>query len=832
VKLKYSIGIATKMIFMVTLVILGAIAAVVHISTDLFREDSIARIQVMNKETAENLADRVLASFQDSSQKMTLMAQFALNSPTMDEAQRAIGNVLSGNDDLISFSAFLIDEKGQPQHQLTVVDNAAMAEFGLKPDDISEKIQKRIWQEQSGRVEEIVIVNSSPEYGVPLFSLSFLSKKEVAASTELQNEKKEQENKTEAKEEKASPLAGRWLFRSEQRQDSVLRMFAKKKRLNAYLIDGQGRLMAHSNPERMHEVISAKSLAQHVIVDHMLRENLDNRLMEYKSADQMEMLGAYNKVGVANIGVIAEVDKSRELATIKRVQDRSFLVMIIVVCFAFILNFGFSKSITAPLKKLFAATEKIVEGDYDVELTVKSHDEVGALAQGFMDMASGLKERKKLQGAFDKLHSKELAKKLLSGEIKLGGERKHVTVFFSDIRNFTATSESMSPDQVVSMLNEYMTEMVEIVNKWHGVVDKFVGDAIMAVWGMVDVGPDDANNAVRAALEMRERLIGFNESRRQRNLNEINIGMGIHTGEVVTGYIGSEQKMEFTAIGDTVNMAARLEAANKPLKADILISGTTYSLVKSHGIKVGPELRIHAKGKTDAIVVHQVIGHSENGQLKTSLTNERLSFIRNQDPDIEDVGEEKIQTGSGNKPEENDKTQVIASDASVGVSPIKPQTPAIAEWYIITNPTTGEAVGPYTAEIIRLQLAQKQLQYESTYVYKQGDPQALPVSQVAEFARRDSQAAPITAPMPETVIREAALPSEWYVHGPEGQTLGPYNVPELQAALDSGHLTRTTYVWKQGLENWIYLHQIPEFDRRGESENQAPIPLGGEQKTG
>src|SRR5690606_32137592 len=140
------------------------------------------------------------------------------------------------------------------------------------------------------------------------------------------------------------------------------------------------------------------------------------------------------------------------------------------------------------------------------------------------------------------------------------------------------------------------TAMVKIIFKRSGVVDKYIGDAILAVWGVPEGQPKDAYNAVRACLEMRDYMKNFNKKRKAMGQNEIHIGMGLHSGEVLAGNIGSTERLEYTVIGDTVNQASRIEGATKTLSADLLISDSTLTLVGQEGIVAGPPISIKVKG--------------------------------------------------------------------------------------------------------------------------------------------------------------------------------------------------------------------------------------------
>ena len=173
--------------------------------------------------------------------------------------------------------------------------------------------------------------------------------------------------------------------------------------------------------------------------------------------------------------------------------------------------------------------------------------------------------------------TQEIAEKLLqSGGAKLGGDRQEVSVLFSDIRGYTNLVESMEAEQVVSMLNDYFAPMGDAIFKHQGMVDKYIGDAIMAVFGSPVPLENHAWNAVQTALEMRSALREFNAKRQSDTNKIITIGIGIHSGEAISGNVGHSRRMEFTVIGDDVNLASRLEGTTKMYGCDIILSGSTY----------------------------------------------------------------------------------------------------------------------------------------------------------------------------------------------------------------------------------------------------------------
>lgn len=220
---------------------------------------------------------------------------------------------------------------------------------------------------------------------------------------------------------------------------------------------------------------------------------------------------------------------------------------------------------------------------------------------------------------FQRLLSPAIAQLVIEGkvEVKKGGEERMTTVLFSDIRGFTAMSESQNAQSIVDMLNEYFERMVEVIFKYEGTLDKFVGDEIMALFGAPVSHPDDAYRAVKTALEMKEVLAQFNRERRAAGLVEIHIGIGINSGECVAGYLGSSKALEYTVIGDTVNTGSRLCSLAKA--GEIIISSNLYSAVHDQ-FEVVELPPTQVKGKAEALKIFNVVGEKTGGQFGVEHT--------------------------------------------------------------------------------------------------------------------------------------------------------------------------------------------------------------------
>jgi class 3 adenylate cyclase len=199
----------------------------------------------------------------------------------------------------------------------------------------------------------------------------------------------------------------------------------------------------------------------------------------------------------------------------------------------------------------------------------------------------------------------------ISSESMLIGNRQQVSILFSDIRGFTTISESMQPEELVLSLNAYFNEMVSIIMANHGVIDKFIGDAIMADFGVPMTRAEDAENAVMSALLMIEALARFNKGQDEKGKVNFNIGVGINTGDAIVGNIGSEQKIEYTVIGDTVNLASRLEGLTKKYHSPIVISQFTRDTIKSSKFYYRELDNVRVKGKNEPVKIYLPMYYDE-----------------------------------------------------------------------------------------------------------------------------------------------------------------------------------------------------------------------------
>ncbi len=385
------------------------------------------------------------------------------------------------------------------------------------------------------------------------------------------------------------------------RVNRIQASFEKSKNLTIYLLDQRGKVIVHPD-EKM--TLASTDLSSNKFIATLL-----NTEVRKKQQYQDDKLYSFAK---SNFGpmVMGEINHSVILAPSKLAKDTSFFILGIVLSLSFFLSVVFAQTLSKNLEKLTDLAHRIAHGDFDFTATetIKSKDEIGVLAEAFDEMTDGLRERDKIKNIFTKFHGSVVTDTLMDQEDLRKGKTCEAVVFFSDIRGFTDFSQSRSPEEVVSMLNSYFEVMVGIINKHGGVVDKFVGDAIMAVWGAPNGTPDDAKNAVMACLEMRKALAVLNEQRIEEGQTPIMIGMGLHAGQVVSGTIGSNERLEYTVIGDTVNTASRIESSTKAFGTDLLISEEVVNRVEDQFLLTFAG-STKVKGKTEPLKLAKVNGH-------------------------------------------------------------------------------------------------------------------------------------------------------------------------------------------------------------------------------
>lgn len=264
-----------------------------------------------------------------------------------------------------------------------------------------------------------------------------------------------------------------------------------------------------------------------------------------------------------------------------------------------------SKLIAQPVEELRNAAQRVGNGELNLEVDTMRADEFGVLADEFNAMISGLREKERISSTFGRHVGKQIAHELLEAGEELSGVERELSVLFADIRGFTTRCETIHPKEAVRLLNLYHTAMTEIIEENHGIVVQLIGDGIMALFGATGADPNYANHAVDAATEMIRGLESLNTKLESEGFEKINIGVGVNTGRAVVGTIGSSRRKEYTAIGDTVNTAARIEGLTKEMGTPILLSESTIHACDP-APAVAPLDPVEIRGRANKILLYYV----------------------------------------------------------------------------------------------------------------------------------------------------------------------------------------------------------------------------------
>lgn len=351
--------------------------------------------------------------------------------------------------------------------------------------------------------------------------------------------------------------------------------------------------------------------------------------------------------------IVVSEQRDTFYSQVNQITQRTGIILVMAIILGVIMVLVFAGYLTNPLTRVAQAMEKIIStNDLSNRVEVEYNDETGKLAHTFNLMVGALetaynqikryafkavlaqKNEHKIRNIFQKYVPSDVIDQFFENPEKmLVGENRVISILFSDIRSFTSISEQMMPDDLVSSLNRYFTVMVDVIMARHGIVDKYIGDAIMAFFGAPVRHKDDALQSVLAGIEMTEVLEDFNAQQRKLGKPEFKIGVGINYGVVTVGNIGTEKKMDYTIIGDMVNLASRMEGLTKKYHQPLLISESLHQKVKD---EVDCRLidTVAVKGKTKGVKIYTVKKRlSEEENKAWTLHNTAMDSFYQQDFD-------------------------------------------------------------------------------------------------------------------------------------------------------------------------------------------------------
>ena len=583
-KINFSIG--AKLIIIITFIVLISLGSIIALASWLTRSDLQIIAEEDNFETNRRTAMAAEVAFENiHSNSLVLMRTITSAGTRTVLVNDAINFFFERNP----HTASVFFTVGDNLEVITNNDFFNSKNIDLSLGNIFINEQNNVMQRaQAG---ETVLMNAAPYFGTGLLAL-FFPWQEGGAGV---------------------------LFSPENLNDSFNYGVNQ-----SYLLNDYGDILIHSDFEL---VRAAKNVSNQEFLKSVWNRPEVRAQTLYRDEKGVLFFGAFTKLNTAGAVVITSIEYNKVFENINATTRRNIYLTITVLSISIILIWFFAKSISVPLKTLAVAAGEIEGGKFELSLNPKGYDEIGVLTSSFQRMSGALR-------IFGRFTNRDIALRAMRGEIKPGGFRKEATIFFSDIRNFTSISEDFTnifadsaSEKIVTWLNEYFTYMIECVEKTSGVVDKFIGDAVMAHWGTAYTTGSlrkDAYNCVKAALYMRNALRRMNKGRRKDSHEKprIKIGMGINSGTVTAGQLGSDRRMEYTVVGDPVNLASRIESLTKEFGTDILITENTWRLVKKRFITVEmPSVRV--RGKEKPVRIFAVINFAKNSKGPKSIVRLR-----------------------------------------------------------------------------------------------------------------------------------------------------------------------------------------------------------------
>ncbi|MSU65656.1 MAG: HAMP domain-containing protein [Opitutus sp.] len=313
-----------------------------------------------------------------------------------------------------------------------------------------------------------------------------------------------------------------------------------------------------------------------------------------------------NMLGDDPITVVLQRPLSAELAAARALESQVMYISLAALALAALAAIWISRDVSQPVLQLAEQTRVIAAGDYASRLTFDRADELGQLAGAMNAMSAGLAERDQVRDLLDKNVSPEVAAQLMRDGAALGGEEREVTILFADLRGFTTLSEKLEPRDLLALLNRYLDRMSAAVENQGGVIDKFIGDAIMALFGAPVSQGDAADRALAAALAMERALVALNAELAAEGRPPLAIGVGVNTARVIAGNIGSHRRLNYSVFGDGVNVASRLQSLTRTAEyhTNIITSAATLAARRKPGkISTRPLGTVAVKGRAEPVEI-------------------------------------------------------------------------------------------------------------------------------------------------------------------------------------------------------------------------------------
>jgi adenylate cyclase len=586
--------IQAKLLTIISLVVTVSLSGMIVFATLFFKRDSEQRAEENNIKFANLIGLKVKTDISSIIEKINLM-YIALNKDFKDKADKdEFLNLFFKNDP--NFIYFGVYEDNNENDRLvsssSLFNQTYLNDYSISSNDLKKIIDLHSKEFSKSFQGEIIIHNASQGFTYPIIGLSVPivndpEKKQILIS----------------------------LFRVEK----IINAFENSGLRETFMVNNNGTVIAHSNPKI---VQSGKNLLDYPIVKTLLKSQVDNGQIRFQDDDGNYHLGAYEKLAFVGAGVISTILEDKAYEEVYNIQRRNIYFLLITFFSATLIIFIFSKTISKPILNLVSATNDIEKGNFRPSVQPTTSDEIGLLTHSFISMGLGLEEREKVKSILGNMIDPTVVEEAMKdlAALKRGSE-KNITAFFSDVASFSTISEQLNSADLASLLNEYLSAMTIILKEHDGVLDKYIGDAIVGIFNApIDVAQHELK-AARASLDMIIKLRELKEIWVQKNsyskdAQQMGIRIGLNCGPAKVGFMGTDALASYTMMGDTVNLAARLEAAGKDYGTDILISEMINNKISDEMFTRDLDL-VRVKGKTEPVKLFELIAR------KSEITSSR-----------------------------------------------------------------------------------------------------------------------------------------------------------------------------------------------------------------
>jgi adenylate cyclase len=578
-KTKFSIQV--KMMGMISLIMAVTVSIIIAVATYYFRSDSETRVQENNLALVDIIGLKVSSDIQGIVAKAEQLVKSSNRSIGANDKDFITDLFFKNDKDFIFIGLYSIKNETL-EIETSFYNEDYLIDVASSEEDVQKAIQINTESLKKAIVGNPIIINSTQGFSKPSFILA------LPANSDSQAPK---------------------ILTIMVRLDKILPAFEKKGIITTFMVNGEGKAIAHPVED---VVQSATSFIDLPIVKEMLTSQVETGLKRFVGSDGKAFMGSYRRIGFGDAGIVSIISEDKAFEAVYNIQERNLYIMGISLCLAMIIVFFFAKSLSRPILTLLTATLEIAKGNFNIGIKPSTRDEVGLLTSYFITMGQGLEEREKVKSILGSMIDPVVVKEAMVDLAALKrGKEAEITAFFSDVASFSTISEQLNSVQLASLLNEYLSAMTILLKENEGVLDKYIGDAIVGIFGAPVAVENHAVKACKASLEMVSKLDELRKYWTANNLYSkdaqvMDARIGINTGLAKVGFMGTDALASYTMMGDTVNLAARLEAAGKDYGVNVMLAEPTKLLVENEFLIRILDL-VRVKGKNEPVRVYELV---------------------------------------------------------------------------------------------------------------------------------------------------------------------------------------------------------------------------------